>query len=80
MARANPGVSDTPWLCDLRVGGGGILNLTRGLPICKTVMITIILSSQVACQVANARDPGSIPRLGRSPEEGNGNPLQYSCL
>ena len=23
---------------------------------------------------------GSIPGLGRSPEEGNGNPLQYSCL
>ena len=28
----------------------------------------------------NVRDPGSIPRLGRSPEEGNGSPLQYSCL
>ena len=24
--------------------------------------------------------PGSIPGLGRSPGEGNGNPLQYSCL
>ena len=28
----------------------------------------------------NARDPGSIPGLGRSPGEGNGYPLQYSCL
>ena len=28
----------------------------------------------------NAGDPGSIPGLGRSPEEGNGNPLQYSFL
>ena len=28
----------------------------------------------------NVGDPGSIPRLGRSPGEGNGNPLQYSCL
>ena len=28
----------------------------------------------------NARDPGSIPGLGRSPREGNGYPLQYSCL
>ena len=28
----------------------------------------------------NAGDPGSIPRLGRFPGEGNGNPLQYSCL
>ena len=26
------------------------------------------------------RDVGSIPGLGRSPEEGNDNPLQYSCL
>ena len=26
------------------------------------------------------RDMGSIPGLGRSPGEGNGNPLQYSCL
>ena len=28
----------------------------------------------------NAGDPGSIPGLGKSPGEGNGNPLQYSCL
>ena len=28
----------------------------------------------------DAGDPGSIPELGRSPGEGNGNPLQYSCL
>ena len=30
--------------------------------------------------VCSAGDPGSIPGLGRSPGEGNGNPLQYSCL
>ena len=30
--------------------------------------------------VYNAGNPGSIPELGRSPEEGNGNPLQYYCL
>ena len=28
----------------------------------------------------NAEDPGLIPGVGRSPGEGNGNPLQYSCL
>ena len=28
----------------------------------------------------NAGDPGSIAGLGRSPGEGNGNSLQYSCL
>ena len=32
---------------------------------------------EAAC---NAGDPGSIPGSGRSPGEGNGNPLQYSCL
>ena len=29
---------------------------------------------------ANTGDTGSIPGSGRSPGEGNGNPLQYSCL
>ena len=29
---------------------------------------------------ANVGDPGSIPGLGRSPEEGNGYPFEYSCL
>ena len=28
----------------------------------------------------DVRDVASIPRLGRSPGVGNGNPLQYSCL
>ena len=28
----------------------------------------------------NEENPGSIPGLGRSPGEGNGYPLQYSCL
>ena len=32
---------------------------------------------ETAC---NAGDLGSIPGLGRSPGEGNGYPLQYSCL
>jgi len=29
---------------------------------------------------ANAGDAGSVPGLGQSPGEGNGNPLQHSCL
>ena len=44
-------------------------------------------ASQVALVVKNPpanagdrRDAGSIPGLGRSPGEGNGNPLQDSCL
>ena len=30
--------------------------------------------------VCNTGDLGSIPELGRSPGEGNGNPFRYSCL
>jgi len=36
--------------------------------------------SEVKASACNAGDVGSIPRSGRSPREGNGNPLQYSCL
>ena len=53
--------------------------------------MVICMSTHLASQVvlvvksppANAgdlRDMGSIPELGRCPGEGNGNPLQYSCL
>ena len=35
-------------------------------------------SSDGKAFASNAGDPGSIPGLGRSPGEGNGNPLQYS--
>jgi len=38
-----------------------------------------VVESQPA-NAGDARDSGSIPGLGRSPGEGNGNPLQYSCL
>ena len=36
--------------------------------------------SEVKASACNAGDLGSIPGLGRSPGEGTGNPLQYSCL
>jgi len=36
--------------------------------------------SAVKTLSANARDEGLIPGSGRSSGEGNGNPLQYSCL
>ena len=36
--------------------------------------------SVVKNPTANAGDVGSVPGLGRSPGEGRGNPLQYSCL
>ena len=36
--------------------------------------------SEVKASACNEGDQGSIPGSGRSPEEGHGNPLQYSCL
>jgi len=48
-------------------------------------MVMIILhgfsgDSEVKASACNVGDLGSIPELGRSPGEGNGSPLQYSCL
>jgi len=37
----------------------------------------VSVGKESAC---SAGDPSSIPQLGRSPGEGNGNPLQYPCL
>ena len=37
-------------------------------------------SSDGKASAYNVGDQGSIPGSGRSPGEGNGNPLQYSCL
>ena len=36
--------------------------------------------SEGKASACDAGDPGLIPGSGRSPGEGNGNPLQYSCL
>ena len=36
--------------------------------------------SDIKASAYTAGDPDSIPESGSSPEEGNGNPLQYSCL
>ena len=35
---------------------------------------------EFTCNARDTGDVGLIPGLGRSPGEGNGNPLQYSCL
>ena len=52
------------------VCGGGASAYTVGFPG----------GSVVKNPLANAGDAGSIPGPGGSPGEGNGNPLQYSCL
>ena len=39
-----------------------------------------LVAQTVKASAYHAADPGFIPQLGRSPGEGNGNPLQYACL
>ena len=55
--------------CDIK-DNGKILSTNLGFPGGSD-------SKESAC---NEGDPGSIPGSGRSPGEGNDNPLQYSCL
>ena len=39
-----------------------------------------LVGKESACNAGDIGDVDSVPGWGRSPEEGNGNPLQYSCL
>ena len=63
--------------------GSGLWNCTFCGPPSDSVAKGFPGGSVVRNLPANAGDPrdtGSIPRSGRDPGEGNGNPLQYSCL
>ena len=57
------------------VKGFGIVNKAEG-----DVFLSFPGGSDGKASACDAGDLGSIPGLGRSPGEGNGNPLQYSCL
>ena len=64
-------------------GPGGILSVKTFLSFINRLLMTITGfpgGSEFKVSAWNAGDPGSIPGSGRSPGEGNGNPLQYSCL
>ena len=67
-------------------------NSARGFPFLHTVVdffdgglsdwwnMTSLMAQMVKASAYNAGDLGSIPGSGRSPKEGNGSPLRYSCL
>ena len=63
-----------------------LYSLQKGLVVYKLALPSVPAhvgvpgGSAVKNLPANERDPGLIPGLGRSPGEGNGYPLQYSCL
>ena len=48
--------------------------------MCTNILYLFPGGSEVKASACNAGDMGLIPGSGRSPGEGNGNPLQYSCL
>ena len=58
----------------------------KGIRVLKFICTSVSMllgfpgGSVVQNSPANAGDKGLIPGSGRSPGEGNGNPLQYSCL
>ena len=45
-----------------------------------TMLLRNFSGKESACSAGDCGDMASIPGLGRSPGEGNGNPFQYSCL
>ena len=53
------------------------MNETLITGMCTLGLSWWLSGKESACK---AGDVGSIPELGRSPGEGNGNPLRYSCL
>ena len=62
----------------------GPIKNSHAMPTFYNISCYIILGfpggSDGKASARNVGDPGSIPGLGRSPGEGNGNPLQHSCL
>ena len=69
-------------LSDLYMTTGKTIALTRRTFVGKVMSLGLGFpgGSDGKASARNAGDPGSIPGLGRSPGEGNGNPLQHSCL
>ena len=55
------------------------MNNTLSLRVSGASHVVLVVENLPA-NAGDRRDVGSIPKLGRLPGEGNGNPLQYSCL
>ena len=68
----------SPEVCPLLVLG--CLYLEGKLLTKSLALLDFPGGSESKESTCNVGDLGSIPGLGRSPGEGNGNPLQYSCL
>ena len=57
-----------------------IKNLKRGITKITWGFLGGSVVTNLPASARDVGDPGSIPGSGRSPGEGNGNPLRYACL
>ena len=57
-----------------------LMNIFLYLKLSNRASQVVLVVQNVPTNTGNLRDGGSIPGSGRSPGEGNGNPVQYSCL
>ena len=48
--------------------------------LCYFFSVVALVIKNLPANAGDIRDVGLVPRLGRSPEVGRDNPLQYSCL
>ena len=53
--------------------------ITELCPLTGASQVALVVKNPSA-NAGDVRDKSSVPGLGRSPGEGNGNPLQYSCV
>ena len=61
--------------------GRGLMTTQEGQRLLRSQSIQVVLVvKNLLDNTGDLRDVGSIPGPGRAPGEGNGNPLQYSCL
>ena len=58
---------------------GGEDPLEEGMATHSSILVSTVAKNPPS-NAGDIRDVGSIPESGRAPGEGNGNPLQYSCL
>ena len=61
------------------VAATSLTGLTLTVPAFPVSQVVLVVKNLLA-NAGDTRDLSSIPGLGRSPGEGNGNPFQYSCL
>ena len=79
-SRKSSGPSDQSRVSCISCTGRGILCPYILVRVYNFMDLSVVYVSEVKASACNAGDLDSIPGSGRSPGEGNGNPLQYSCL